>query len=347
MGGYTKSDSIGLRGGLNTYAYSQSDPTNSFDRLGLFTLHAGQTEELVGELPNIDEGDRRGPGLTIPLIARFRCRCTQCVDYWKLQACDGLMLLRVFILNDISEYATAAGRRAEDEHVQNFKDGVQELVSAAEGIEMQQRQLTFASKKECVNQTANKISAALRPVLQRLSDEQLKGVIEMEATRCHLGFRDGGRRSANRLNGGGARMRSVIAFSILWCSLAACSPTTTSTTPGAVRLKFAESTDSYFTFYVENGLPNEVSFRGRKKMFSPTQLSAGSFGMLCQSRSSPVLVGSAIEHGRQPELIRLPPLQAMRVVISSGYFAEHKGSRCRLNLTLEDGTTVESTEFTP
>jgi RHS repeat-associated protein len=172
-GRYLQSDLIGLSGGPNTFAYSGSDPNGSIDSLGLFRLGVVAQWDLVEELPSEDGGDRRGPGLTRPRVQSFRCLCTGCGDEWMLQECAAFLNIRVSILAGISAYADAAGRRAESEHVEDFKAGAPELLQVAENVEKRLRIRTFSSKKECVHQSAQEIATAMAPILDRQSIETI------------------------------------------------------------------------------------------------------------------------------------------------------------------------------
>jgi len=128
--------------------------------------------------------------------------------------------------------------------------------------------------------------------------------------------------------------------------IAACSPSTHSIGEGPVSLKHSGRLDSGHQFELSNGTPDVIAFRGWPKAFSDPTPSPSAFALSCRSDSSSTVSGFGFEDGRKPKLVEVPSRQRMNLVIPNYSTTNSAGNICQLHLKLENGSLVESDEFT-
>jgi hypothetical protein len=97
---------------------------------------------------------------------------------------------------------------------------------------------------------------------------------------------------------------------------------------------------------LENGLSKTISFRGeytRSKGADPWDTQ-----VVCQAADGTTGYEHPIGVGvEKPVSIEVSPGERMRLLISSDFTVVSRGAHCRLRLTLEDQTTIYSSEFVP
>lgn len=139
---------------------------------------------------------------------------------------------------------------------------------------------------------------------------------------------------------------------VLLCAclaVAGCNPSTQSIDAGPVSLKFGGLAESGYQFDLANGSSNPIGFHGRTKLFSNPSPALSEYAISCQFASHADMGGYAIEHGQKPALLEVPPRKKMRLFIADNGTIKPWGGqkRCKVYLRLDDGSTLESDEFTP
>ena len=155
-GRYIESDPIGLKGGINTFAYSRDVPDMLVYPSGLFTLRTvGSSWSMVDSLPGT-----RG-GLTNYLV-RTRCTCKQSCGSWTLSGCSSAVIAKVNFLNGLEESNEAAFyRNSETQHVADLFAGAGSIYQAGTEAERTARTSVFCSKYDCELNTLTSVSAAV------------------------------------------------------------------------------------------------------------------------------------------------------------------------------------------
>lgn len=129
---------------------------------------------------------------------------------------------------------------------------------------------------------------------------------------------------------------------------AGCDSDEGSPIPGKVSVEFVSMTDSEVIARLENGLDRPIHIKGYRTLSRAIQVSGSGAQIGCitsPGHSESTLLG--FSDGPQPKFVELSPNNAAKVVIRTTFPQQYKGSRCSLELTLKDGTTVGPTEFRP
>jgi hypothetical protein len=133
-------------------------------------------------------------------------------------------------------------------------------------------------------------------------------------------------------------------------ALVACKPPSTVPRSGHVNLRYSgENGSQEFRFSLENGSPNPVRLLGWSSMWSDT-LPDVYFATCTSENSISTAIGPGFLHPPRPESesIEVLPGRALRLVVPSRSFSSMAAQgRCRLELTLQDGSKIESNEFDP
>jgi hypothetical protein len=119
-------------------------------------------------------------------------------------------------------------------------------------------------------------------------------------------------------------------------------------TPGRLSLEFVSMSDAEVVARLGNGSDRPIFIQGSRTFSRAIQVSGSNAQVVCVTspgRSESALFG--FSDGPQPRFVELPPNSEAKVIISTTFPQEHKGSRCSLELTLKDGTSVGPTEFFP
>jgi hypothetical protein len=128
--------------------------------------------------------------------------------------------------------------------------------------------------------------------------------------------------------------------------LGACSPGDGTPPSGSVTLEYASTSESLdaVTFVLANGTARAVYFRG-----SPDPV-PGTLSMSCYSSGTASGYGQAlVDPAPTEKTIEVGPNQRVRLRLWASVPSDIKTRHgtCRLNLTLEGGSVVESREFVP
>ena len=129
---------------------------------------------------------------------------------------------------------------------------------------------------------------------------------------------------------------------------AGCGSGDGSPTPGKLSVEFVSMSDSEVIARLENGLDRPIYIQGYRTFSRVIQMSSSDTQIVCVTspgHSESALFG--FSDGPQPKFVALSPNNDAKVVIATTFPQQHKGSRCSLELTLKDGTTVGPTEFRP
>ena len=119
VGRYVESDHIGLKGGVNIYAYTKNRPTSAVDRTGLCSLNVFTATDYSG-----DSGGH-GPATTRGWILPqdLHCRCNGCGGSWMLSECSASLFIEVRIKQGYQDDLNAYIRRKEQDHVNDLIAG--------------------------------------------------------------------------------------------------------------------------------------------------------------------------------------------------------------------------------
>ena len=127
--------------------------------------------------------------------------------------------------------------------------------------------------------------------------------------------------------------------------LSACTPADRVPLSGNITLDYVSTSQSgdVVVFTLANGSPRSIYFRGNPEPRRATMTCSTS------NESEAFIQGIADPPGRE-ENIEVAPSERLRLnlyvaALTPGF--KDRRPRCRLSLTLEDGTVVDSREFTP
>ena len=164
-GRYVESDPIGLKGGIDTYAYAKDGPGLLVDPFGLFSLTIQDSWSAVGSLPAA--GQIGGTGAS----TGASCQCTCGNSSSKLVGCVGHVYITVGILTGLPPSADAFARHSESQHVLDLVDASGRYREVGEFTEQDQRSRTFSSKEECEKRSAQRIREALAAAVSQVFQE--------------------------------------------------------------------------------------------------------------------------------------------------------------------------------
>jgi RHS repeat-associated protein len=160
-GRYNESDPIGLRGGMNTYAYAIGDPIRVSDPSGLFSL----THDVSYENRDI-WGGRTGAWISVS------CRCEQDGQcQWKLSGCSGKLTVHVLLANTDDAARAKWLRYAEDQHVADYLNDIEKYRRMGEAVEQEERFQRYSSRVECERTAEALLRGVLRPLLRQTQKE--------------------------------------------------------------------------------------------------------------------------------------------------------------------------------
>lgn len=106
--------------------------------------------------------------------------------------------------------------------------------------------------------------------------------------------------------------------------------------------------DSEVIVRLENGLDRPIYVEGYRTLSRAIQVSSSNAQIVCvisPGHSESTLFG--FSDGPKPKFVQLSPNADARVIVATTFPQQYKGSRCSLELTLKDGTTVGPTPIGP
>lgn len=178
-GRYVESDPIGLRGGINTYAYAKDTPISSADLSGLFSLNIDFSWYTVDNIPGNAWWRRRIPiigggyrlGYTDPHLSPASCTCKGCGGKWSLVGCSAALDVNIFIMRGLNAVADPWTRKNEDEHQSDLQQGAGSVYQAGAAAERAQRGIPFSSQATCESESAKAVDAAINAAMKAVVDK--------------------------------------------------------------------------------------------------------------------------------------------------------------------------------
>jgi hypothetical protein len=113
---------------------------------------------------------------------------------------------------------------------------------------------------------------------------------------------------------------------------------------GKLTLEYSGRAQSNLLFSFENGLSEAVRFRGLSASSTPI------YAAICfraSGNAATGILGPPLAAPSRSTTVKVPSGKRVRLTIPGDAFQEFSGGKCRIILTLENGATVESGEFTP
>jgi len=134
-----------------------------------------------------------------------------------------------------------------------------------------------------------------------------------------------------------------------------CGPAPNHPAHGEITVKFEDASDSdggfsEITFTLSNGTDHPIYVRGERTFLGAVRMSRPEVEVFCMQRER----GSTDEMGlgfgfadRDKRTIKISAGDHLRVIIPTRPMYFYKNGSCYMQLTLNDGTTVELSEFRP
>jgi hypothetical protein len=141
---------------------------------------------------------------------------------------------------------------------------------------------------------------------------------------------------------------SHFVFGVFLFAQAACAPRPDRAFDGKLELTYVGTQGSHLVFNVRNGMSTEVAFEGVEDRAGEIRLYGSAFTFDCSSSQASrgsSRVAAPEMHGPTPEIFKISPGRAQRVVVDAASFSGIEAYDCRVTLIFRGGQRAESNEF--